>query len=87
LQRWIREKEHSRIGKKNLPDINNPYKMHTKGAPRKRMKNALEENQNLKSSETASTHQSKYICSHCKSSGHNACRCEHKKNSKKSKNN
>ncbi|RIA79304.1 hypothetical protein C1645_794590 [Glomus cerebriforme] len=84
LQGWIREKEHSRIGKENLPEINNPYETRTKGTPRKRMKNALEENRNLKSSGTASTHRSKYVCSHCKGSGHNARRCEHKKNPKKS---
>ena len=87
LQRWIREKERSRIGKENLPEINNPHETRTKGAPRKRMKNALEGNRNPKSSGTASTHRSKYVCSHCKGSGHNARRCEHKKNSKKSKNN
>jgi hypothetical protein len=85
LQRWIREKERSRIGKENLPEINNPYETRTKGAPRKRIKNALEGNRNPKSSGTASTHRSKYVCSHCKGSGHNARRCEHKKNSKKSK--
>ncbi|RIA86242.1 hypothetical protein C1645_856544 [Glomus cerebriforme] len=65
LQGWIREKEHSRISKENLPEINNPYKTHTKGAPRKRMKNALEGNRNPKSSGTASTHRSKYIYNHC----------------------
>jgi len=87
LQRWIREKERSRIGKENLPEINNPHEMRTKGAPRKRMKSALERNPNPKSSGTASTHRSKYVCSHCKGSGHNARKCKHKKNSKKSKHN
>ena len=87
LQRWIREKERSRIGKENLPEINNPHETRTKGAPRKRMKSALERNPNPKSSGTASTHRSKYVCSHCKGSGHNARRCKHKKNSKKSKHN
>ncbi|RIA95156.1 hypothetical protein C1645_758340, partial [Glomus cerebriforme] len=83
LQEWIREKERSRIGKENLPEINNSYETCTKGTLRKCMKNALKENQNPKSSGTASTHRSKYICSHCKSSGHNAHRCKHKKNPKK----
>src|SRR5256885_8848804 len=56
LQRWIREKERFRIGKENLPEINNPHKTRTKGAPRKRMKSALKRNSNSKSSGTASTH-------------------------------
>src|SRR3954452_12031183 len=59
LQRWIREKERSRIDKENLPEINNPYETRTKCAPRKRMKSALEENRNSKSSGTANTHRSK----------------------------
>ncbi|RIA88319.1 hypothetical protein C1645_739483 [Glomus cerebriforme] len=44
LQGWIREKERSRIGKENLPEINNLYKICTKGVPRKCMKNVLEGN-------------------------------------------
>ena len=61
LQRWIREKENEtsfrqlEINKENLPNISNPYQTCTKGAPRKRIKNALEDNQKQKSSESAST--------------------------------
>ena len=52
--------------------------MCTKGASRKRIKNVLEENQSQKKF-------GRYNCSYCKSSGHNARRCELKKKSKKSK--
>ena len=51
LQRWIREKENEtsfrqlEINKENLPNISNPYQTRTKGAPRKRIKSALEGNQ------------------------------------------
>src|ERR1051325_7374192 len=89
LQRWIREKENEtrsrqlETNKENLP-ISNPYQTRTKGAPRKRIKNALEGNQ-PKSSGTASTHRSQYVCSHCKGIGHNARRCKLKENSKKFK--
>ena len=78
LQRWIREKERSRIGKENLPEINNFYEMRKKGAPKKYMKNALEGNQNPKSSETASIYRLKYVYSYCKGSGYNVHRCKHK---------
>jgi len=82
LQRWIREKERSRIGKENLPDISNPHETRTKGAPKKRIKSALERNQKPKSSGTASTHRSQYVCSHCKGIGHNARRCPRKSKTK-----
>ncbi|PKK48241.1 hypothetical protein RhiirC2_803575 [Rhizophagus irregularis] len=91
LQRWIREKENEtrsrqlEIDKENLPNISNPYQTRTKGAPRKRIKNALEDNQKQKSSGSASTQRSQYVCSHCKGIGHNARRCELKKNLKKPK--
>jgi hypothetical protein len=81
LQRWIREKENEtrsrqlEINKENLPNISNPYQTRTKGAPRKRIKNALEGNQKPKSNGAASTHRSQYVCSHCKSTGHNARKC------------
>ncbi|POG62316.1 hypothetical protein GLOIN_2v1846544 [Rhizophagus irregularis DAOM 181602=DAOM 197198] len=91
LQRWIREKENEtrsrqlEIKKENLPNISNPYQTRTKGAQRKRIKNALEDNQKQKSSGSASTQRSQYVCSHCKGIGHNARRCELKKNLKKPK--
>ncbi|CAB5193477.1 unnamed protein product [Rhizophagus irregularis] len=91
LQRWIREKENEtrsrqlEIDKENLPNISNPYQTRTKGAPRKRIKNALEDNQKQKSSGSASTQRSQYVCSYCKGIGHNARRCELKKNLKKPK--
>jgi len=89
LQRWIKEKENEtsfrqlEINKENLPNISNPYQTRTKGAPRKRIKSALEGNQKQKSSGTASsTHRSQYICSHCKGIGHNARSCGLKEKSK-----
>ena len=51
LQSWIRKKESEirdrqleRIigSKENLPNISNPHQARTKGAPKKRVKNALE---------------------------------------------
>ena len=89
LQRWIREKEretHSRqleTNKENLLNISNPYQTRTKGAPRKRIKNASEGNQKPKSRGTASTHRSQYACSHCNGIGHNARRCNLKKSKSK----
>lgn len=46
LQRWIRdkEKENKKVSdKENLLNINNPYKTRTKGAPKKRLKSAVED--------------------------------------------
>jgi hypothetical protein len=89
LQRWIREKEYEtrsrqlETNKENLPNISNPYQTRTKGAPRKRIKNASERNQKSKSSGTASTHRSQYVCSHCKGIGHNSRRCNLKKSKSK----
>src|SRR5688572_2656219 len=85
LQRWIREKENEihyrqlETNKENLSNISNPYQMRKKDTPRKRIKNASEGNQKPKSSGTASTHRSQYVCSHCKGVGHNARRCNLKK--------
>ncbi|CAB5194161.1 unnamed protein product [Rhizophagus irregularis] len=64
LQRWIREKENEtrsrqlEIDKENLPNISNPYQTRIKGAPRKHIKNALEDNQKQKLSGSASTQRS-----------------------------
>ncbi|CAB4392594.1 unnamed protein product, partial [Rhizophagus irregularis] len=64
LQRWIREKKNEtrsrqlEISKKNLPNISNPYQTRIKGAPRKHIKNALEDNQKQKLSGSASTQRS-----------------------------
>jgi hypothetical protein len=85
LQSWIKEKEKERqnetltcnSNKENLPNVSNPHRTRTKGAPRKRIKNVLEENQSQKKSS------GRYNCSYCKGSGHNARRCELKKKSKK----
>ncbi|CAB5181640.1 unnamed protein product [Rhizophagus irregularis] len=120
LQSWIRKKEieirNRQLGriigsKENLPNISNPHhQTRTKGAPKKRVKNALE-NTTIKYSNNKnrqdikklndkhheksikelnkqprnelqreiSIHQTKYICSYCKGSGHNARSCELKK--------
>ena len=85
LQSWIKEKEKEKerqsetltcnSNKENLPNVSNPYQTRTKGAPMTRIKNVLEENQSQKKS-------GRYNCSYCKSSGHNARRCELKKNLK-----
>jgi hypothetical protein len=86
LQSWISEKQNeirdSNI--ENLPNVSNPYRTRTKGAPRKKhVKNALEENQDQKQKQNSS---GKYTCSYCKGRGHNARRCELKKKKlKKSK--
>src|SRR5256884_3202649 len=88
LQSWIKEKEKERqsetltcnSNKENLSNVSNPHRTRTKGAPRKRIKNVLEENQSQKKSS------GRYNCSYCKSSGHNARRCELKKNLKKNLN-
>ncbi|EXX66271.1 hypothetical protein RirG_125430 [Rhizophagus irregularis DAOM 197198w] len=67
LQRWIREKENEtrsrqlEIDKENLPNISNPYQTRIKGAPRKHIKNALEDNQKQKLSGSASTQRSQYL--------------------------
>ena len=53
LQSWIKEKEKEKqsetltcnSNKENLPNVSNPYRTRTKGIPRKRVENALEENQ------------------------------------------
>ena len=85
LQRWIREKENEtrsrqlETNKENLPNISNPYQTRIKGAPSKRIKNASEGNQKPKSSGTASTHQSQYVCNYYKGIEHNAYRCNLKK--------
>lgn len=49
LQNWIKKKEKERIdnlksdsNNENLPNISNPHQTHTKGAPKKRVKSALE---------------------------------------------
>ena len=92
LQSWIKEKEKERqnetltcnSNKENLPNVSNPYRTRTKGAPRKRVKNALEENQNQNQKQEQNS-SGKYTCSYCKGRGHNARRCELKKKSKKSK--
>ena len=48
LQNWISKKKREirdkqlRSNKENLPNISNPYQTRTKGAPKKRVKNALE---------------------------------------------
>ncbi|CAG8675883.1 14424_t:CDS:2 [Rhizophagus irregularis] len=120
LQSWIRKKEieirNRQLGriigsKENLPNISNPHhQTRTKGAPKKRVKNALE-NTTIKYSNNKnrqdikklndkhheksikelnkqprnelqreiSIHQTKYICSYCKGSGHNVRSCELKK--------
>ncbi|CAB4462033.1 unnamed protein product [Rhizophagus irregularis] len=119
LQSWIRKKEieirNRQLGriigsKENLPNISNPHQTRTKGASKKRVKNALE-NTTIKYSNNKnrqdikklndkhheksikepnkqprnelqreiSIHQTKYICSYCKGSGHNARSCELKK--------
>ncbi|POG57621.1 hypothetical protein GLOIN_2v1489218 [Rhizophagus irregularis DAOM 181602=DAOM 197198] len=67
LQRWIREKENEtrsrqlEIDKENLPNISNPYQTRIKGAPRKHIKNALEDNQKQKLSGSASTQRSQIL--------------------------
>ncbi|RHZ59905.1 hypothetical protein Glove_360g110 [Diversispora epigaea] len=48
LRNWISEKKRERqpectSNKENLPSISNPYQTRTKGAPKKRLKNALED--------------------------------------------
>jgi len=54
LQCWIKEKEKeiddknkNESNKENLPDISNPYQTRTKGAPKKRMKSALEKGKTI----------------------------------------
>ncbi len=49
LQNWIKKKEKKRIdnlksdsNNENLPNISNPHQTHMKGAPKKRVKSALE---------------------------------------------
>ncbi|PKK70398.1 hypothetical protein RhiirC2_711936 [Rhizophagus irregularis] len=108
----IRDRQLERIigSKENLPNISNPHQTRTKGAPKKRVKNALE-NTTIKYSNNKnrqdikklndkhheksikelnkqprnelqreiSIHQTRYICSYCKGSGHNARSCELKK--------
>src|SRR6185312_4653345 len=52
LQCWIRDKEKElptnqrNSNKENLPNISNPHKTRTKGAPKKRIKSALENTTN-----------------------------------------
>jgi hypothetical protein len=47
LQSWIRKKEgeirDSQLERENLPNVSNPYQTRTKGAPKKRVKNVLED--------------------------------------------
>jgi len=46
LQHWIRDKEKKNkkvSDKKNLLNINNPYKIYTKGTPKKHMKSAVKD--------------------------------------------
>ncbi len=73
MQSWIKEKEKERqnetltcnSNKENLPNVSNPYRTRTKGAPRKRVKNALEENQNQNQKQEQNS-SGKYTCSYCK---------------------
>ncbi|RHZ77440.1 hypothetical protein Glove_177g64 [Diversispora epigaea] len=69
--------------------MSNPYQTRTKGAPKKRLKNALEDvtkNQHTQNNkQDGFTIQTKYICSYCKGVGHNARSCELKKRKKKDK--
>ncbi len=46
LQHWVRDKEKKNkkvFNKENLLNINNSYKIHIKGAPKKHMKSAVED--------------------------------------------
>ncbi|RHZ85076.1 hypothetical protein Glove_71g119 [Diversispora epigaea] len=81
LRNWISEKKRERqpectSNKENLPSISNPYQTRTKGAPKKRLKNALEDvtkNQHKQNNkQDGFTIQTKYICSYCKGVGYNA---------------
>ncbi|RHZ51071.1 hypothetical protein Glove_485g33 [Diversispora epigaea] len=88
LRNWINEKkieirdsqpDHI-SNKENLPSISNPHQTCTKGAPRKRVKNAVEivnkrheKNNTLNElSRNENAIQTKYICSFCKGVGHNS---------------
>ncbi|CAG8584257.1 267_t:CDS:2, partial [Gigaspora margarita] len=79
---WIKEKE-TKIYNKQLDyeiSISNPYQIHTKGAQKKHLKSALDDVSNAIANKQYNSKtdknigsQSKYVCSNCKSTGHNAC--------------
>ncbi|CAG8776840.1 18379_t:CDS:1, partial [Gigaspora margarita] len=78
---WIKEKE-TEIYDKQLDheiSISNPYQVHTKGAQKKHLKSALDDISNAIANKQCNSKtdkdiggQGKYVCSNCKSTGHNA---------------